>query len=259
METKVTGVFRNSVDADEVRSTLKVSGIDDSNISVLYGSESTGGGTRAQQNESFWDQVRDFFSLEEESTYSEASQRGSPVVVATVDNSQVDDVVDIMQRHNPVDINEEADKWKSEGWSLPTEDRAMGKSAQVSDQSTSIPVVEEQLKVGKRQESRGGVRVHSKVTEKPVEERVELRDETVHVDRKPVNRKASSADFKEESFAMQETHEEPVINKEAKIVEEVTLSKDIDTHTETIKDTAKRKDVDIEEDNKKRERPAAAS
>src|SRR5437764_3366736 len=53
--------------------------------------------------------------------------------------------------------------------------------------SAAIPVVEEQLKVGKREVQRGGVRVFSRVVETPVNESVNLREEHVNVERRPVN------------------------------------------------------------------------
>ena len=51
-----------------------------------------------------------------------------------------------------------------------------------------IQAAEEQLRVGKREVGRGGVRVRSYVTERPVEEQVELRQERVTVERRPVDR-----------------------------------------------------------------------
>ena len=54
-----------------------------------------------------------------------------------------------------------------------------------------IPLTEEQLKVGKRDVSHGRVRVRSYVVEEPVEEQVNLRQEHVHVERRPVDRPAT--------------------------------------------------------------------
>jgi hypothetical protein len=51
----------------------------------------------------------------------------------------------------------------------------------------------EQLQVGKREVEHGGVRVRSRVIEKPVEEHLRLREERVVVNRRPVNREVTSA------------------------------------------------------------------
>lgn len=52
-------------------------------------------------------------------------------------------------------------------------------------QETTIPVLEEELQVGKHA-AEGEVRVHTTVTEQPVEEQVHLREERVAVERRPV-------------------------------------------------------------------------
>ena len=72
----------------------------------------------------------------------------------------------------------------------------------------TIPVVEEQLAVGKREVQRGGARIHTFVTERPVEESVSLHEEHVSVERRPVDRAATDADFQNKDITMTETAEE---------------------------------------------------
>jgi uncharacterized protein (TIGR02271 family) len=115
--------------------------------------------------------------------------------------------------------------------------------------ATSIPVVEEELKVGKRDIRRAGVRVYTHVSERPVEEQVPLRDETIKVDRRPADRPANEADlksFEEGTVELTETDEEPVVIKRARVVEEVVISKDVDERTETVRDSVRRGDVEVE-------------
>ncbi len=113
-----------------------------------------------------------------------------------------------------------------------------------------IPVVEEELRVGKREVEQGGVRVTTRVEETPVQEQVTVRDETVHVDRRPVDRPVADADmatFQEGTFEVRERDEEVVVDKQARVVEEVTVRKDVEQRTETVEDTVRRTDVDIEQ------------
>jgi len=113
-----------------------------------------------------------------------------------------------------------------------------------------LPVIEEELQVGKRQIQRGGVRVYSHMTEQPVEENVQLHEEHVNVERRPVNRPANEADmnaFKEETIEMRETTEEPVVSKQARVVEEVIVGKQATDRTETVRDTVRRTDVKVEQ------------
>lgn len=113
---------------------------------------------------------------------------------------------------------------------------------------TAVPVVEEQLNVGKREVEGGGVRVNTRVEEKPVEAQVNLRDENVRVERRAVDRPASEADFANAGGTVEVTeHKEiPVISKEARVVEEVIVGKEAQQRTETVRDTVRRTDVDVE-------------
>jgi uncharacterized protein (TIGR02271 family) len=109
-------------------------------------------------------------------------------------------------------------------------------------------VTEEHLHVGKRSVSQGGVRVHSRVTERPVEKQVNLREEHVHVERRPVDRNLRPGEraFEERSVEARETSERPVVSKEARVTEEVNLRKDATERTESVRDTVRKTDVDVE-------------
>jgi uncharacterized protein (TIGR02271 family) len=118
---------------------------------------------------------------------------------------------------------------------------------------TTIPVVEEELQVGKREVERGGVRVESRVEETPVTEEVQLREERVHVERRPVDRPVTDTDkaFREGTLEVTERAEEAVVSKSARVVEEVVVGKEVEEHTETVRDTLRRTDVDVQEVNSK--------
>lgn len=113
-----------------------------------------------------------------------------------------------------------------------------------------LPVIEERITVGKRQVERGGVRVQQHVTERPVEETVSLREEHVHVERRPVNQPVDATNmeaFKEGVIEVTEMAEEAVVNKQARVVEEVVVSKEVTEHQETIRGTERRTDVEVEQ------------
>ncbi len=113
----------------------------------------------------------------------------------------------------------------------------------------AIPVIEEELQVGKRTVDSGGVNVSTKVTERPVEETVSLRDEEIHVERRPVDRAVTDADMaavKDGNFTITERDEQAVVGKTARVVGEVVVGKDVTEKTETITDTVRRTDVDVE-------------
>ena len=120
---------------------------------------------------------------------------------------------------------------------------------QDSSDQVVIPIVEEDISVGKRQVQGGGASIHTGVVETPVNQDVTLREEHVTVDRRPVDRAATDADlaFKGGSFDVIETDEEAVVAKNARVVEEVVVGKTATERTETIHDTVRRTEVDVED------------
>jgi uncharacterized protein (TIGR02271 family) len=117
------------------------------------------------------------------------------------------------------------------------------------EEEVRVPVVEEQLEVAKRIVERGGVRLYTRVVERPVEETVRLRDEHVTVERRPVDRHASDADlaaFKEGTIEVTETDEEAVVSKRTRVVEEVVVNKEVEERSETLRDSARRTEVEVE-------------
>ncbi|WP_245844986.1 YsnF/AvaK domain-containing protein [Noviherbaspirillum humi] len=202
--------------------------------------------------------------------YAESVRRGHYVVTVNADSdSQLEQASDILNRFNPVDVDQRAQHWRSQGWAGYDEnapqlgrdeierDRtayaAMPRTDTTADSTADtqrIPVIQEELKVGKRMVQRGGVRVFQRVRETPVNEEVRLREEQVKVERHPVDRPASEADFasiKEGAVELRETAEEAVVSKTARVVEEVEVGKEVRDRTEQINDTVRRTDVEVEQ------------
>lgn len=114
----------------------------------------------------------------------------------------------------------------------------------------AIPIIEEELIVGKRTMDRGGVRVYRRIVEIPVEQSVSLHEEEVRIERHPVDRPATDQDLAmqgERSIELTEMAEEAVVSKSAYVVEEVHLGKQVTERTENIRDTVRRTEVDVEE------------
>jgi stress response protein YsnF len=83
-----------------------------------------------------------------------------------------------------------------------------------------------------------------------VEEEVRLREEHIRIQRNAVNRPATEADFqafKEGTVELTETAEEAVVSKQARVVEEVKVGKDVSERTQKVKDTLRKTEVDVEE------------
>jgi uncharacterized protein (TIGR02271 family) len=126
-----------------------------------------------------------------------------------------------------------------------------GTDARLTDRGEEvIPVAEEQLRVGKRDVSHGRVRIRSYVVETPVEEQVTLREERVAVERRPVDRALGDADhaFQERTIEAEERGEEAVVSKEARVTEEVVVRKQAEQRTETVSDTVRQTEVEVEDE-----------
>jgi stress response protein YsnF len=113
----------------------------------------------------------------------------------------------------------------------------------------TLPVIEENLHVGKQEVETGATRITTSMVEKPVEETVNLREEHVHVEHTPVDRPLNTNEFdtfKEGQIELTEHKEIPVVNKEARVIEEVNISKNVDEREETIRDTVRNTEVHTE-------------
>jgi stress response protein YsnF len=92
-------------------------------------------------------------------------------------------------------------------------------------------------------------RIKSRIIERPVEAKLDVREEHVNVERTPVDRPVSSEDsnlFKEGEIEIREFAEVPIVKKEARIVEEVSLNKEVKEKEETIRETLRSTEVDTE-------------
>ncbi|NUP05546.1 MAG: PRC and DUF2382 domain-containing protein [Polyangiaceae bacterium] len=120
---------------------------------------------------------------------------------------------------------------------------------QGKDGSVVIPVVDEEMNVGKREYEAGGVRVTTRVASRPVDKTVTIREEHVNVQRRAVDRPIDAAEdaFRERALDLATYTEEPLVQKRARIVEEIHIHKDAKERVEHIHDTLRHTDVRVSE------------
>jgi stress response protein YsnF/uncharacterized protein YjiS (DUF1127 family) len=230
---------------------------------------------------------------DEAEIYAEGIRRGGSLILVRTDDARAEEAASIMEGRRAVDYETRSAAWRAEGWTgyeasaypytteeadlerqryadlrlsedYAQEHRTAGETVaegettrQTTGEEGVIPVVEEELQVGKRA-TRRGVRVHTTVHERPVEETVRLRDEDVRVERRTVDRPVSGAEaeaaFRETDVELEETHEQAVVSKEARVVEEVVVDKDVTEREEVVRDTVRRTEVDVEETTPRKDR-----
>jgi len=228
-------------------------------------------------------------SNDDRHAYGEGIRRGGALLCAEVDGDENSDkIVRLLEETSSVDLDQRQESWRQEGWapysgesgtSVADGDGRHGQMAMGASQSTSqagdqasqtrsgtieeerIPIVEEELRVGKREVERGGARVRTYVREVPVQEQVTLREEHVQVERRPVEAGSAAASgttagtgnsstgdmLQERTVEMVEKAEEAVVQKVAQVREEVVLTKTAEERTEQISDTVRRTEVDVQE------------
>jgi len=214
------------------------------------------------------DRISNFFSSlfgDDETTarnYTNAAGEADAILTVQVDSEErAEDAREIFDRHDAMDVNEHGaggyGKRGTTGGAMGGTDRT---DTNLTDRST-IPVVQEDLNVGKREVERGGARIRSRIINRPVEESVRLREEHVVVNRRPVNREITDADmknFQPGEMELTERAEVPIIGKKARVVEEVEVGKNVTEREETVRDTVRSTDVDVEEIDQTRAAPQKA-
>lgn len=266
MTQSIVGLFHSFTEANVAKTSLLQQGFSASDITVrahegdLTDTVASHKPTTAETHTEggFMQGVENFFSdlfgsnNEHAGHYSEAVRRGGAVVTVTVDeDSQVESARSALAASGAVDIDERVAAWRDTGYVGYQKNSPAYTADQVAEERARvIPIIQEEIEVGKRQVNLGTVRVVSRVVETPVSESVTLREEHAVVERHPVDRPASQADLaglQGQSIEMRETAEQAVVAKTAHVVEEVVVGKEITTQTEEISDTVRRTVVDIEQ------------
>jgi uncharacterized protein (TIGR02271 family) len=123
-----------------------------------------------------------------------------------------------------------------------------GVTREAQESEITMPVIEEELRVGKKTVRRGGALIHTHVEKVPVQEQVTLHEERVTVERRPADRLVENAPgaFKEGTIEVTETSEVPVVGKQIRVAEEIVIGKEITEHNEVVRDTVRRREVDVE-------------
>lgn len=262
MAQTVVGFFDNPTEAQRAVERLQSVGISRDMIDVSTNTTGTSGvadsrTTDRSERESESGIARFFRNLfgddsDDADRYSHVAQRsGAIVTVHARSEDEAESAADLLDDCGAVDVDEKATQY---GYTSGRSASETGRRENINNErGTTIPRIEENLEVGKRTEERGGVRVRSRIVERPVEEHVRLREENVHVEREAVNRPVSDRDManlRDGEIELTERAEVPVVNKQARVVEEVRVTKDVNERDETIRDTVRKTDVDVDKTNR---------
>ena len=217
MATTVIGTIENPKIAQNLINELVKSGLERQDVEVLDGPEKEIVATIVERG----------FDEDDARGYAKAVRSGKTLVAARTPEGKAERAVAIMERY----------------------ETSGGESSK--EQGETVQEIEEELTVGKRKAATGGVRVTTNVSETPVEKTVTLREEKVAAERQPADRELSpeeaEAAFQDKTVEVLATSEEAKVSKQARVVGEVAVGKSVEEREETVKDTVRRTEVEVEQ------------
>jgi uncharacterized protein (TIGR02271 family) len=257
-EEMIVAVYDTEARAAAAVRDLEAAHVPPEAISRHAGTKSVSGsavsGVNSAGGQGFWSSLFGGEPDHDTAVYDRILESGSSVVTVRVPDKHVDGVTRILERHQPIDIDERA---ASLGLGANRTPAAVAGTQGSHDTALRnggeevIALSEEQLTVGKRLVNRGTTHIRRFVVETPVEENVTLHSERVSIDRRPASAgaKVEDADFTDRTIEVAETDEEAVVGKTARVKEEVVVHKEATDRVETVRDTVRRQDVEIERDD----------
>lgn len=287
MTKTVTSLFRDHSQATATVSRLEQAGISRSKIDVMTSTSGDLTGRLSGYG----------IPASDAHAYAEGVRRGGSLITVTCTDSEVDRVLDILEADEAIlDVDKQQESWRAEGWqgheiasatatgssagtgfntaltggsprsaSQTSEARSgLASRTGTSGREEVIPIAEEELHVGKREVNRGRIRIHSRIVETPIQEQVTLRDETLKVERRPVEGVSRAGavtgdPFQERTIEVEERDEEAVISKEVRVKEELVIRKDVEQRSETVSDTVRKTEVDVEDGRQTRDKGTLGS
>ncbi len=273
-EETIVAIFDTAAHANAAITDLKAAGVPDAAISLHAGTTMTSGATggttssamsgmstattsglssdmastQPVREKGFWSSLFGGETDTDSAVYDRSLESGSTVVTVRSPDEHVTRVMEILESHNPIDIDE-----RTAGYGLAktatTAAAPAAATGMASATGDKLQLSEENLAVGKRVVNKGGTRIRRYVVETPVTENVSLHDETVTLERHPVTdgRSLAADEFSEKTIEMTASAEEAVVSKTARVYEEVGLRKEATDRTETVRDTVRKEEVEIEQ------------
>jgi len=243
-----TALYETRNDAEQAQRQLTAAGIVEPARVQMVNNESNGFvADRSQDNRSFWESLKDVFLPDDDrAVYEESVRQGAWLLTVNVDDTHSQHVHQLLEATNAINVDEREQQYRQAG----TLAMKPAVAATHRQGEQAIPIVQEQVRVGKRQVEKGGVRVRSYMVETPVRENVSLREESVSVERRPVNQPIAAANvadgLRDRSIEMTASKEEAVVAKDARIVEEVVVRKNVGERVEQINETVRHTEVDVQ-------------
>jgi uncharacterized protein (TIGR02271 family) len=270
---KLIAVFDSPAHAQNAARALQSAGFSNADISTVTNETLLGRGVKAAAADAgFWRKLFDSeVAANDARLYSQTVGNGGSVLTLRVPDNQVEKAMSVLNTHTSMGTQPGAAPAlraaaagagmgasavaSSTGSAASTSGRTAPASPLRTDTAIRtekgdevVRLAEEYINVGKQQVRTGVTRIRRFVVEKAVEAQVTLHEEHATVARRAVTDSPAvqDVDWTERTIEVQEVAEQPVISKSARIAEEVVIHKEGSDHVETVKDTVRRQQIDIE-------------
>ncbi len=278
---KVVAVFDTPAHAQNAVRALEAAGFASSDISVVNQDTVDDRGTKVASESGFWHRLfGSDIDLHEAKVYGHTVDKGGSVLTVRAPETLVDKAIALLHTHSPVDVNQRATSLGILAAGAAPIAQAAAAAASTATAAVKAPIAtvpaavkapiaaaastaaaplraaedevirlaEESLNVGKRQVEAGMTRVRRYVVEKPVEAQVTLHEEHASVMRRAISdpNYVKDIDWSDRTIEVRETAEQAVVSKSSHIAEEVVIKKEGSDRVETVKDTVRRQQVDVE-------------
>ncbi|WP_409076531.1 YsnF/AvaK domain-containing protein (plasmid) [Pantoea sp. C3] len=263
---KIVTMFSNTADAEGAKRSLLKAGFDDNDIDVISGDRLNKEEHEAR-HPGLWQRLfGDTVDEEQAEVYEDALRTGGVVLTLRADEEQLPRALSIidahdsgnMQQYGEPGLRNDTDIQSSAG--VPTDELYTGevqptgvtpvRTSLTGDETEEevLRLAEERLEVGKRLVSEGSTRVRRYTVTDDVSKEVSLHEQHADIFRRPLTQHASpdDVDWSEKTVEVAETHELPVINKTVQVKEEVVVRTDQSERVETVNDSVRRQEVDID-------------
>jgi len=264
-QEKIVTLFDSAIQAEAAKRNLVKAGFSDRDISLISGERLQQEG-QSIRHPSLWQRLFGHdVDKDEADVYTRAMDKGGVVLTIRTEEEKLARAMTILHSHDSVDVPSRMQSSVNNGTTAPGINPTAGKqfagetndrpaeplrTSLTGDESEAdiLRLAEEQVEVGKRLVSEGSTRVRRYTVTDTVSEDISLHEQHADIFRRSVNEPAlaGEVDWSEKTVEVAETHEQPVINKTTHVKEEVVVRTDGSDRTETINDTVRRQEVDID-------------
>lgn len=253
---KIVTLFDSAEHADAAKANLKHAGFLESDISTVS-ANALPRSASALREPGLWQRLFGRGIEEHEaSLYAKAVESGGVVLTVRAAQEEIPKAMGILNQHNVIDVKDRAidtatvSKAQAPGIPLgggPVPVPAKPITTDLGKQQI-MRLAEEHLDIGKRLVENGTTRIRRFVTQQQVEQRVTLHEEHADVIRRAVEDPTyvKDVDWSDQTVEIRETAEEPIVSKNARIAEEILIGKTGSDRVETIRDSVRKQQAQVE-------------